>query len=52
MTPQLRLVAIGGAVTLVAKFWFNKDTTTSLLLGTSAIAVISVLTAHEHKDAK
>jgi hypothetical protein len=52
MTPQLRLVAIGGAVALVAKFWFQKDNQTSLLLGTAAISAIAILTAHEDKDTK
>lgn len=51
MTPQLRLVAVGGAATLVSKFYFGKDWQTALLFGFAALSVISILTIEKENTA-
>lgn len=47
MTPQIKLVLIGGIVAAVVKFYYQRDTQTSLLAGATAISVVAILTAHK-----
>lgn len=49
MTPQLRLVTLGAAATLISKYAFGKEWQTALLFGFAAISTVAVLTAHEHQ---
>lgn len=51
MTPQLRLVAIGGVATLASKFYFGKDWQTALLFGFAALSAVAILTVEKENTA-
>ncbi len=46
VTPQMKYVALGVTVGLIAKFGFKKSSMESLTLGLAALAAYSILVAH------
>ena len=47
LTPQMRLVALGGGTALVSKFAFGRSWQMSAVIGLAAIAAWTILTLDE-----